>query len=72
MNKYDIDSFFNLKGKVIAITGGTGVLGSEIACALAEAGAEIAIMDIKSELSDDIKNRLDQRKVNMNFSNVMC
>jgi len=70
MDKYDIDSFFNLAGKVIAITGGTGVLGSEIACALAEVGAEIAILDIKPELQDDIKKRLG--KSNSKYELFKC
>lgn len=56
----DIKSLFNLTDKVVALTGGAGVLGSEIACALAEAGAAVAIMDIKTELADPVKQRLEQ------------
>ena len=56
----EIKSLFNLSGKVVAITGGTGVLGSEIACALAEAGAEVAVLDIKTELAEAVKQRLDR------------
>jgi NAD(P)-dependent dehydrogenase (short-subunit alcohol dehydrogenase family) len=63
MSKYSINSYFNLEGKVIAITGGTGILGSEIACALGEVGAKIAILDIKTELADATKKRLDESKV---------
>ena len=39
----------NLEGKNIVITGGGGVLCSEFACALAECGANIALLDIKLE-----------------------
>ncbi len=56
----DIKSLFDISGKVAVITGGSGVLGSEIACALAEAGAMVAIMDIKTELNEDVEQRLEQ------------
>ena len=59
MAKTDIKTLFNLTGKVIAITGGSGVLGSDIACALTEVGSNVAILDLKTELSDDVKQRLD-------------
>jgi len=55
----DVKSLFNIRGKVAALTGGSGVLGSEIACALAEAGATVAIMDIKTELDAAVRQRLD-------------
>lgn len=35
---------FSLEGKVIVVTGGTGVLGGEIAMGLAAAGAKVAIL----------------------------
>ena len=56
----DKESLFNLTGKVVVLTGGTGVLGSEIACALAEVGAAVAILDIKTEFADAVKQRLEQ------------
>jgi len=59
----DAKTLFNLTGKVIAVTGGTGVLGSEIACALADAGANVALLDIKKELDDNIKKRLNDSGV---------
>ncbi|MEE4195384.1 MAG: SDR family oxidoreductase [Anaerolineae bacterium] len=49
---------FNLKGHVIAVTGGSGVLGSAICKALAKAGAKIAILarsvDKSQALADEI------------------
>ncbi len=59
MEKLNINTLFSLTGKVIAVTGGGGVLGSEISCALAERGARLAILDIKTELDKEVKNRLD-------------
>ena len=50
---------FDLNGQVVAITGGGGVLGSDIACALAESGCKLAIMDIQTELPEQILNRLN-------------
>lgn len=38
-------SFYNFKEFNVVITGGAGVLGGEIACALVEAGANVAIID---------------------------
>src|SRR5512139_2421122 len=49
---------FNLKAKVIAITGAAGVLGGEIACGLVELGARVAIMDLRTELPEAVKKRL--------------
>jgi len=40
---------FSLKDKVIVITGGTGVLGGEIAMGLSAAGAKVAILGRNSE-----------------------
>ncbi len=49
---------FKLKGQVIAITGGSGVLGSAICKALANAGAKVAILarsvDKSQALADEI------------------
>lgn len=57
-----IESLFNLNGKVVAITGGAGVLGGDIACALAEQGSKIAIMDIRTDLPESIVKRLQDSK----------
>ena len=38
---------FDLTGKVALVTGGCGMIGSAIALSLAEAGADIAVADIK-------------------------
>jgi len=41
---------FNIKGKVIVITGGTGVLGGSIASSLTKSGAKIIILGRKQEI----------------------
>ncbi|NPA35728.1 MAG: SDR family oxidoreductase [Chlorobi bacterium] len=45
---------FSVKGKVAVVTGGAGVLGSNIAKSLASAGAKIVIIDIREEKVDEI------------------
>ena len=51
---------FNIKGKVIAITGGGGVLCGTMAKALGEAGAKIAVLDLietaAEKIADEIKS----------------
>jgi NAD(P)-dependent dehydrogenase (short-subunit alcohol dehydrogenase family) len=56
------DLLFDLEDKVVIITGGTGVLGSDIACALAERKCKLAVMDVKTELQEDAAKRLDESK----------
>lgn len=55
----DLNTLFGLTGKVAVITGGTGILGSEISCALAELGCRVALLDKNEILADDIQDRLD-------------
>ena len=43
----------------IIVTGGAGVLGGEISCALAEAGANVAILDREPEMADRWSDRLE-------------
>jgi len=40
---------YNFTGKTVAITGGAGILGSEIAGALAGCGARVAILDVNPD-----------------------
>lgn len=44
-----VHSMFHLEGKTAAVTGGGGVLGSAICCALARAGAQVAILELREE-----------------------
>jgi len=56
------ENLFDVKDKVVVITGGSGVLGGDIACALAERGSKIAILDIRTELHESITKRLADAK----------
>jgi NAD(P)-dependent dehydrogenase (short-subunit alcohol dehydrogenase family) len=45
-NLKKVTEMYDFTGKVVVITGGTGVLGGEIALALAGCGAQLAILDL--------------------------
>jgi NAD(P)-dependent dehydrogenase (short-subunit alcohol dehydrogenase family) len=62
----DLDEFsyrgqFNLKGKIALITGGTGILGQHFCSALAESGASIAVVDLKTEKAEELAAILKKR-----------
>jgi len=50
---------YDLTGQVAVVTGGTGVLGGEIAAALADCGANVAIIDIKTEVVPELQTKFD-------------
>ena len=52
-------NLFNIKDKVVVITGGTGVLGKAIALHLAEEGAKVVILGRKAEVGNAIVNEID-------------
>jgi len=54
-----LDSF-RFDGRSVMITGGAGVLCGEIACTLAELGAQVAILDLAPENINRWRDRLDQ------------
>ena len=45
-------NLFDIKDKVVVITGGTGVLGRAIAAHLAEEGAKVVILGRKAEVGN--------------------
>ena len=47
--------------KVVVITGGGGVLCQEMAYALAEKGAKIAILDLREENAKSVADKVSQR-----------
>jgi NAD(P)-dependent dehydrogenase (short-subunit alcohol dehydrogenase family) len=49
---------YDFSGRTIAITGGAGALGSEMACALAGLGANIAVLDRAAEQGEQIVQRI--------------
>ncbi len=51
---------FSLSGKVAIVTGGAGILGRHFCAGLADAGADIALVDIKKENSLEIAEQIRQ------------
>jgi len=57
----ELTAMYNFTGQVVVITGGTGVLASEIACALAGCGAQLAILDVNLEPGKALLERVGAR-----------
>jgi NAD(P)-dependent dehydrogenase (short-subunit alcohol dehydrogenase family) len=55
---------YDFTGQTVVITGGTGVLGSEIACALAGCGAQLAILDLRLEPGQALLARMGKHATN--------
>lgn len=53
-------SFSDLNGKVCAITGGAGVIGTAISKALAGAGIKTAILDINLEMAEKVASEIEK------------
>jgi NAD(P)-dependent dehydrogenase (short-subunit alcohol dehydrogenase family) len=54
----NINSLFDLTGKVAVVTGGAGVLCSAMARALAAVGAKIAVLDLRLEPAEALANEI--------------
>jgi len=56
MNKY---SFDDIKGKVVVLTGGGGVIGSAFTMGLASAGAKIAVVDFNKDNAQKVADMVN-------------
>ncbi len=45
MDSQELTQLYDLTGRTFVVTGGTGILGGEIACALAGCGANVVVLD---------------------------
>lgn len=54
-------NLFDIKDKVIIVTGGCGILGKSIANYLAEQGAKIVILDRVEEIGKELEAELNQK-----------
>ncbi len=59
MNLQELIQWYDFTGKTAVITGGTGVLGGEMACALVGCGANVAVLDRNPNLPDELKTPMD-------------
>jgi NAD(P)-dependent dehydrogenase (short-subunit alcohol dehydrogenase family) len=55
---------YDFRGQTAVVTGGTGVLGGEIACALAALGASVAILGRNLEAGSAVRQRMGARSGN--------
>ena len=53
-----MSNLFDVKGKVVAITGGGGVLCGGIAEYLAACGTKVAVMDLKLDAAEEVVRRI--------------
>ncbi len=58
MNLQQVTNQYDFTGKTVVVTGGAGILGGEIACALVGCNANVAILDRDPKLADRLLERL--------------
>ncbi len=59
MNLQELTQWYDFSNKTAVITGGTGVLGGEMACALVGCGANIAVLDRNPNLPEYLLEPMD-------------
>lgn len=55
----DIQNIFSVKDKVVALTGAGGVLCGEMARALGQAGAKVAVLDLNEEAANKVADEIN-------------
>ncbi|HEU4608490.1 MAG TPA: D-mannonate oxidoreductase, partial [Chitinophagaceae bacterium] len=55
-----MDQTFSLKGKVIIVTGGTGVLGKSIGDGIANAGGAVGILGRNRKVAEERATRINR------------
>jgi NAD(P)-dependent dehydrogenase (short-subunit alcohol dehydrogenase family) len=58
MDLQTVIEWYDFTGRTVAITGGAGILGGEMACVLVSCGANVVIMDRDPSLADRLMDRL--------------
>src|SRR5208337_222977 len=61
MDSSELTRLYDFSGRTIVITGGTGTLGGEIACALVGCGANVAILDRNLDPAQHILELMEPR-----------
>jgi NAD(P)-dependent dehydrogenase (short-subunit alcohol dehydrogenase family) len=59
MDLTEITKIYDFTGKTVVITGGTGVLGGEMACALVGCGANVVVLDRNTEIPEIYRQPMD-------------
>jgi NAD(P)-dependent dehydrogenase (short-subunit alcohol dehydrogenase family) len=58
MNLEELTRLYDFSGRTVVITGGAGILGGEMACALVGCGANVAILDRDPALAERLLQRI--------------
>ena len=61
MDSTELTRLYDFSGQTVVITGGTGTLGGEIACALVGCGANVAILDRNMDPAQHILDLMEPR-----------
>jgi NAD(P)-dependent dehydrogenase (short-subunit alcohol dehydrogenase family) len=61
MDSSELTRLYDFSGQTVVITGGTGTLGGEIACALVGCGANVAILDRNLDPAQHILELMEPR-----------
>lgn len=62
MNLDEVTKLYDFTGRTVVITGGAGVLGGEMACALVGVNANVAILDRDPAAADLVVRRFEQTR----------
>jgi NAD(P)-dependent dehydrogenase (short-subunit alcohol dehydrogenase family) len=62
MNLEDLTRLYDFTGRSVMVTGGAGVLGGEMACALAGCHASVAIVDRDTALAEAVVKRIESSR----------
>jgi len=58
MNLDELRKLYDFTGRTVVVTGGSGILGGEMACALAGCNANVVVLDRDTALAERLKTRL--------------
>jgi NAD(P)-dependent dehydrogenase (short-subunit alcohol dehydrogenase family) len=61
MDLSELTRLYDFTGRTVVITGGTGILGGEIACALVGCGANVALLDLNLAPAEKLLKRMGAR-----------
>ena len=59
MNLQELTTMYDFSGRTVVVTGGAGVLGGEMACALVGCGANVVILDRDAALAERVIQRFE-------------